>query len=341
VSVIAVILSTSYHYLITRSILEPRWKDIRRLVVRDALLQALFICLISQMWIMPYGWEWYFFPGTGGYAAALYAVFVLLVAFLFLIDRVFRSSFDHTAAVRGSILIKEVANGSWSSLLGSALITLVLIIVWQLLSASGLYLVISSPVAVLKASYRMLAEGTVITKEYSTLWKHIGVSLSEVLGGLVLGGGSGLVVYKIVSSNDTIKNWLFPILPLTYVAPIVLPIVLIIWLKLLGSWQTVAGVALLIFFPFVQALWGLHDRPLLCRILLATDDALPFAFVAMLFGEAMSAVAGLGFLMVFAHVNSHTVPEGIAVALVTIVLLVVFSSTLRLLAKRLYFSAAT
>ena len=53
-------------------------------------------------------------------------------------------------------------------------------------------------------------------------------------------------------------------------------------------------------------------------MLLAAEDGLPFAFVAMLFGETMNAVAGLGFLMAVAHSLWESVP----ISMVTLGLLI-------------------
>jgi ABC-type nitrate/sulfonate/bicarbonate transport system permease component len=120
---------------------------------------------------------------------------------------------------------------------------------------------------------------------------------------------------------------------LTGVVPIALSVLFLIWFGILTSGQTVAGVALLTCFPFLQVLWGLRDRPLLCRILLAIDDALPFGFVAMLFGEAMSSVAGLGFLMMSMHTDERLTDEGLAAAILTVALLIILSGTLRFVVR--------
>ena len=70
-------------------------------------------------------------------------------------------------------------------------------------------------------------------------------------------------------------------------------------------------------------------------MLLAVDNALPFAFVAMLFGELYAATAGTGFMITVASATYQT-DRGFAGFLITLVLLVGLSSTLRFMAKKLY-----
>jgi len=50
-------------------------------------------------------------------------------------------------------------------------------------------------------------------------------------------------------------------------------------------WHKVIAVGCLTFFPLVQTLWGLRNHSWPLRILLAVDDALPIAFVAMSLGS--------------------------------------------------------
>ena len=99
-------------------------------------------------------------------------------------------------------------------------------------------------------------------------------------------------------------------------------------------WQRVVVVGCLIFFPFIQALWGLRKRPLLYRVLMAIDNSLPIAFVAMCFGELYASTAGLGFMMTVASAT-HQTDKGLAGFFVTVALLVGISSAVRLVAKKI------
>jgi len=215
------------------------------------------------------------------------------------------------------------------------MITLVVMFLWQLLGSAGLFPEISSPLRVAKAAWRFVVFSAVISNEYSTnIWRHLLLSIWEILAGIAVAGGLSLLIYGIVSSKETARKQLFPILPFTFVVPIVFSVLFIIWTGILSSGQTVAGVAFLTFFPFLQALWALRDRRPLCRFLLAIDDALPFGFVAMLFGEAMSSIAGLELLMSLTHADERLTDKGLAVAMLTMGALIILSGSLRYIAKR-------
>jgi ABC-type nitrate/sulfonate/bicarbonate transport system permease component len=73
---------------------------------------------------------------------------------------------------------------------------------------------------------------------------------------------------------------------------------------------------------------------------MAIDNALPFAFVAMLFGELYAATAGLGFTMVVASAEFQF-NKGFAGFLITLTLLSGISSILRWFAEKLCSVAET
>lgn len=336
-SVAALALFNCYHYLAARFSPGREWTQDRIRLTRASILHALFVSLISQIWLGGYGWGWFRFPRVE--IALGYASLIFLLALLFLFEIIFRRNFDVTADDRGVVLVKELVNRSWRSLLGAVLLTLLCLLLWHLLlPVLPGYLLISSPLEVAKGFYLTLIKGTNISPMDETIWSHLSVSLIEVLGGLILSGGAALLVLKGSSIYPTFRSRALQLLPLTYVVPIILPFFLNHWIGLAGIWQTVMAVACLSFFPFVQVLWGLRERTLLCRIFMAVDEALPFAFVAMLFGEGISALAGLGFFALVARDTGH-VAEGLTASLITLVLLVGLSSTLRAVVKWRYFPA--
>ena len=63
--------------------------------------------------------------------------------------------------------------------------------------------------------------------------------------------------------------------------------------------------------------------------------SVPFAFVAMLFGELYAATAGLGFMMVVASATYQT-NKAFAGFLITVILLLALSTNLRWIVKRFY-----
>ena len=168
----------------------------------------------------------------------------------------------------------------------------------------------------------------------------MGISLLEISVGLVLSGVVALIAVRGLSSIAIFRARAFQLLPLTYLIPIALPLFLIHFVGFIGSGQTTVGIASLSFFPMVQALWGLRDRPVLFRILLAVDEALPYAFVAMFFGEAMSSIVGWGFFSLGSRYSIGHIAEGIAAALLSAALLIILSFALRWTAKRIYFGSA-
>ena len=98
------------------------------------------------------------------------------------------------------------------------------------------------------------------------------------------------------------------------------------------TWHAVC-VAGLSFYPLLHTVWSFHEEPRLCRVFLAADHALPYAFAATLYGQMMMATAGLGFATIVASAIYQT-EKAFALFLITLSLLYVLSTTLRLVAKR-------
>ena len=340
VNLTAVTLYTCYHFLATRLLLVLEWWKALAFVAREAILQALFIGLISDLWLR--NWDWLLFPLQGGPAAG-YAVLVVLVLFLFVVNLIFRSNFKRTARVRGTILVKEMAGRNWHSLFSAFSLAVICVGMWQLLSISVFHFLASSPRQVLEAGYRLLITGTAaVNMGGKTMWSDIEFSLLRISLGMLASGFMALVVAKICSAEVRIRPALFSLLPLTYITPMVLWLFLFLlppgWKPF--AWHTTVAVAALTFFPFVHILWALGEQKLLCRLLLAVDESLPYAFVGMVFGENYNAISGLGFFIAVASVTGATA-EAFAAFLVTLALLVGLSCILRSVAKRLYFSGGS
>jgi ABC-type nitrate/sulfonate/bicarbonate transport system permease component len=73
---------------------------------------------------------------------------------------------------------------------------------------------------------------------------------------------------------------------------------------------------------------------------MATDYALPIAFIAMLFAELWASTAGLGFMMTIAGATSQA-DKGFAGFIITAVLLAGISAVLRSIVKMLCASVET
>ena len=81
-------------------------------------------------------------------------------------------------------------------------------------------------------------------------------------------------------------------------------------------------------------MWSYTNLGLVGRLLLAVDEALPYAFLSMFFAEAYAATAGLGFLILVTRATGF-IAGALAIALITFGLLVFISSMLRFAVKRL------
>jgi ABC-type nitrate/sulfonate/bicarbonate transport system permease component len=111
----------------------------------------------------------------------------------------------------------------------------------------------------------------------------------------------------------------------------VLAITLTPWLGK-GHWLKAVIVAATSFSSFAEIFWGFRGAPLVPRILLAVDNALPYAFVGMLFGELWAATSGLGFFTIVARAAGNRT-EALASALITLGLMVSVSFVLKLSIK--------
>jgi ABC-type nitrate/sulfonate/bicarbonate transport system permease component len=337
-----VTLAGCYHFLSARFTLGLSRREARPRVLRAIILHALLISLIWQILIHPYGWDWFSFPSTATTVQG-YAGLILLVAFLLLLDLMFRSDFDHRAAEKGIILERELAGGTWKSPVGAVVLALAFLTLWLLFSTSlKKVFLVSPPKEVFEAGYRLLFSGTVPQGE--TVWGDIGFSLLEIFGGILLAGLAAFVVCQSLFVSVVIRNLALRLLPVTYIAPVILWLVVFVWMFRGGVrvfvWHSIVAVACLTFFPFVYVLWGLRECPFFCRALLAVDEALPYAFVAILLAEQYTATAGLGFFITVANAT-YQITEALTTSLITVFLLVVLSSTLRWVVKNLYFSEST
>jgi len=322
-SVLVVGFSSVHSYLVSRLLLNLTPKDGRWWLLRSAIVQALFISVYSQLWLEPYGWDWYTYRVAGAYAASM-----LVLLLVFIIERLLRSRFDYISAIRGNILLGQFDLATVGTLFGSMVIALFLTLIWQVLSLSPLESVFSSPLAVLGVYYHLLFKGS--------FWQDVYVSFSEIFGGLILGSGATLILYRMLYAYNSLRARLCSLLTLLHITFFFSPVIIMQWLAVIGYWQKTIGIGLVTIYPILEALWGLRDRAWGLRLLLAIDNALPYAVVMMLFSEAMAATGGLGFSMVVAHAEKQTVPEGIAVAVILVALLVVVSGVTRALAKHIY-----
>jgi ABC-type nitrate/sulfonate/bicarbonate transport system permease component len=208
------------------------------------------------------------------------------------------------------------------------LLTLIWLLLWDVTGVTLLYDAAARPFAAIQRVGELLIS--------HDAWHDILTSLAEIGVGLFLGSLLGLTVSTVMRRLEDIQYAIAKILPATYLTPIVL------WLLIfhldwrgsffLGFGHKMMGVGLLTFFPLVQASWAFRDAPLPRRWLIAIDDALPMAFIAMCFGEFYAATAGIGFEMVIASAT-YQYQQGFGYFLITVVLLSALSMILRLMVR--------
>jgi ABC-type nitrate/sulfonate/bicarbonate transport system permease component len=325
--IIAVALCACYYYIAARSPLGLKPFDAWIYTAREALLQALLVCLLSQLWVSH--WQWSSFTMFMKVGPGL-KVFATLVGLMGLINWCFRSDFQLMANTHAAILSQELESKkgfSFNCFQTSAIYTLSLLAIVSLVF--------------------YLSFGSILNN--AKIWRDMGLSLLEVIGGIVLGGLVGQGVFVLLSRKASLRKLVFPLLPLMHISAIALwLIVFVVWLNwfrpanssFLYFWHKVIAVGCLTFFPLVQSLWGFRDRPILYRVLIAIHEALPIAFVAMFFGEAYGATQGLGFFAVVASTTQQS-DKAIAVCFLTFVLMVGLSVLLRWAVITLYSSEKT
>lgn len=315
-AIVVVSLFACYRFLGLRVALSLSWREAALKVLREAILQALLFYVLFQVWL-PDGWM--IFSNTKVDVA--YTLIVLLLAFVFFLNRIFQSKFTAGAETQGTVLDKQII--SRGSHWGIGLLLVVCFVGWQLFSR---HFRVGSPVAVIETIYPLLASGEIFF--------DIAISLLEVSAGLILGGGIAVVISKSMADKVPFRNLMFSLLPLTFIVPIMLSLVEYHWVGGVNEkWLTALDVGLLSFYPSMLALWGLRNHPSVYRILLAADDALPYAFLAMLFGETMSSARGLGFYIVWTR-NTLSISRSFGGSLLTFSLLLVLSWLLRTAVRR-------
>lgn len=323
ISIPAVSLGTCYHFLCTRFVIQCDWTESISEAARLAVLRALYVSVVLALSVWMQSWiSWPLQP------VVHFFVFIVLALFLVAVNWVYRSGLGDTTASREENLDKELLRQNEGSTATTGLVVVLFFVLWELLSGVG---------AVQVSLIKVLKAGAVLIVNADT-WTNIGVSLAEILSGLMFDALVTLALYATISSSNLFGRVVVRMAPITFVAPIVL---LPIWLLTLAhnslnfTFWIPSSVAVFCFYPFIRAFWAMRHKPLFGRFLLATEDALPYAFSGMIYGEMMNAIAGLGFAMTMAGAALQT-DIGLAVCLITFFLFVFLTLITRGIMKRLY-----
>lgn len=177
--------------------------------------------------------------------------------------------------------------------------------------------------------------------------RHAGITLSEIVLGLLLGAALGLAVATLLHAVRPMRPWLLPVLVVSQAIPVfaIAPL-LVLWLGY-GMASKVVMAALIIFFPVATAfydglrrvdpLWLDAARTLGCRgprlfRRVRLPGALPalasglrvataVAPIGAVVGEWVGSSAGLGYLMM--HANGRMQIDLMFAALLTLATLAV------------------
>ncbi|WP_407944014.1 ABC transporter permease [Marinobacterium alkalitolerans] len=238
------------------------------------------------------------------------------------------------------------------SLLRGVTLGLGLLLLWQLIVwlTQAPHFILPGPVRVLET----------LINQFPLLMKHAGVTLAEILLGLLLGTLLGLGSALSLVTWGSLRRWLLPVLVISQAIPVfALAPVLMLWLGY-GMASKVAMATLIIYFPVTAACFdGLRQTPTgylqLARTLGASrrtlllqirlPAALPafgsglrvaasVAPIGAVVGEWVGSSTGLGYLMLNANARMQ-VDLMFAALLVLAVMALGLYFSVNLIARRL------
>jgi hypothetical protein len=293
--VLSVAMAAGYYHLSLRNLLFLDLRQAKSVATAETILHALLITLLIQVLQSEFGW--FMAYDSHGLLMATSALTLILVT-LYLLRTRMSYDFAVTADVHTRIVEGVITDDSRLSPSTRLIIASVLLLSWQGLSFLGLDAWISSPWSVAKM---MMSD---LSAHYA-LWEDIAVSVAEICLGLLISVMGVIYLWEFLSSGSGIQHSASKFLYFTYIAPIVFVPWLVRGGILRGFWLVTASVALLSFFPALRVSSRLTSRPRKIKLLLGSLEALPYAFVGMLFGEAMSSFRGLGFELTPVQYNSR------------------------------------
>lgn len=237
--------------------------------------------------------------------------------------------------LRQRVRVRSGFSRVWLSLVT----VLVVIALWQLITMLRLYpeFIIPTPVAVLERFYEVLMDGR--------LWLHTSTTLSQTLGGLLIGVGMAVLFGVMIAKNRTLEAALSPLIVAVQSTPVVAyaPL-LVIWFGS-GATSKIVTSALIVFFPMLMntiigirgvspslrdlmrslnaTSWQTFTRlelPAAMPILLGgLKVSATLAVIGAVVGEFISADAGLGRLINIARFDYDTPLVFVAVIMLALI----------------------
>jgi NitT/TauT family transport system permease protein len=199
-----------------------------------------------------------------------------------------------------------------------ATILAVLLGLWEWVTWAGIAdaLIFPRPSEILTSAWRIY-----VTQ--ATIWYHLGITVTEVLAGFVLGATLGIVLAIIVGLSPLIREYLKPYVVVLEATPrIAMGPLIIAWLGF--GWSSKIGIVTLVCFfpPFINTLTGMlnvdSEALQLFRSLRASrwqtfrKLMLPDAMPLIMAGLRLSMAAALGGALVAEFISAN---EGMGVLL--------------------------
>jgi NitT/TauT family transport system permease protein len=168
--------------------------------------------------------------------------------------------------------------------------------------------------------------------ENAKLFRHIGVTLTEIVAGFVIGTAVGILAGVVFARLPRVERFATPLILLLQTAPkIAIAPLLLLWLGI-GPTPTIVLIAIVTFFPVMsgmvtglrygegsfrdlaavlklspwQSFWHIELPSALPAVLAGMAVATTLAMTAAVIGELMGANEGIGYLLSSGQENSDT-----------------------------------
>ncbi|MCJ9751341.1 ABC transporter permease [Neorhizobium sp. BETTINA12A] len=168
--------------------------------------------------------------------------------------------------------------------------------------------------------------------ENAKLFRHIGVTLTEIVAGFVIGTGVGILAGVVFARLPRVERFATPLILLLQTAPkIAIAPLLLLWLGI-GPTPKIVLIAIVTFFPVMsgmvtglrygegsfrdlaavlklspwQSFWHIELPSALPAVLAGMAVATTLAMTAAVIGELMGANEGIGYLLSSGQENSDT-----------------------------------
>ena len=331
----SVFLAACYNYLHAHARTHGDKTRIGLALFREVLLFALLLTLLWQVFF-PRVWPWGWLVHS---LEANYAAVSAIAAAVFFVNLLCRWTLRDRTESNDAMGIDHSQRQNSHSLMAALLLIFIILSLWQVLDSTvGNEFEIAGPIEIGQAIVQLLvtSSNAFMDKRTTTMWFDVEISLVNIFAGVGLATLLAMAFVKASSNYMSLKLSSL-IVAVTCIAPIALTNLIMVWFGI-GILQKVVTVVCFSFFPLAQAFWNCRSLQLMPRILLAIDAALPYAFMGMLFSEAMAATAGIGFFMIMFPANGH-LAEATATGLIAFALLTAISLALRFTARQILRSA--